>query len=204
MKELPNVTLIAYDNSAQPDRTIKVLHECASLIQFGAVVFVLREMPSSCVVNGTVHFAPEIGYAAAMQFEVTEIHKYVPTDFALFVSHDGTILNEDAWRDEWLCFDYIGAPWPKWLCDRFPDFRVGNSGFCLKSRAFMRNCAELGGAFNPNTPGDVFTSQTIRPQLESRGMKYAPLEVAADFSWELNIEEFPNGRPDAFGHHTPK
>ena len=50
--------------------------------------------------------------------------------------------------------------------------------------------------------GDTFTSQHQRPFLESVGIKFAPVEVAADFSWESSIEEYPRGRPDAFGFHS--
>jgi hypothetical protein len=42
----------------------------------------------------------------------------------------------------------------------------------------------------------------MRSQIESFGVRYAPVETAADFSWEWNIPEFPNGRPDAFGFHS--
>ena len=50
--------------------------------------------------------------------------------------------------------------------------------------------------------GDTFCCQQQRPFLEEIGMKFAPVEVAADFSWESTIEEYPNGRPDAFGFHS--
>jgi len=183
-------------------RTVRALRYCARLIRFGEVAIVGQHRPSD--LNGeTLHLRPlEAGYNAAMAFEVREIHKYVHTDFALFISHDGYILNPGKWNDCWLDYDFIGAPWPSYLCQNLPTFRVGNSGFCLKSKRFMNRCAELGGAFNPETAGDVFTCQTIRPQLEALGMKYAPVEVASDFSWELNIDEHPGGRPDAFGFHN--
>ena len=50
--------------------------------------------------------------------------------------------------------------------------------------------------------GDTFTSQHQRPTLESAGIKFAPVEVAAMFGWESNIEEITGDRPYAFGFHN--
>lgn len=211
MKSLPNVTLISYDNTENPERTLRALRHCASLIQFAEVVLVCRV---SAMLNGNtdgvqLHFVHESSYDDAMVWEVYGVNNYVATDYALCIHHDGYIINPDAWRDDWFAFDFIGAPWPREPHARhpgksdYPNRRVGNTGFCLKSKPFMQNCAQLPGFVpRPNFGGDTFIAQTDRPKLEALGMKYAPVEVAADFSWEDNIEEFPNGRPDAFGFHN--
>jgi hypothetical protein len=202
MKYLSNVTLIAYDNTEYPERTVSAMRHCRQEIEFACAVIVSNTTPRN-LQDEVFELVPDCGYRAAMDFEVNRIHRYVETDFALFVSHDGYIQNPSAWQDEWLCFDFIGAPWPQWLCGRLsdPSHRVGNTGFCLKSKRFMQLCFEFGANFDPSTPGDVYTSDTIRTQLEKSGMKYAPIEIASDFSWELNTEEFPKGRFDAFGFH---
>lgn len=215
MKSLPNVTLISYDNSPQPERTLRALKHCASMIAFAEVVMVTHVVPQG--VNGeTLYMVTQNTYSDAMTFEVHDLAYYVSTDYALCIHHDGFIINPDAWRDEWLQYDFIGAPWPREAHPKhpgksdFPNFRVGNTGFCMKSKRFINACYDLGHLFdiksdtkNPSgLGGDTFVSQIIRPQLEAQGMKYAPVEVAADFSWESNIEEYPNGRPDAFGFHS--
>src|SRR5215468_6903564 len=161
MKSLPNVTLIAYDNTDYPERTVSVLRHCAGVMRFASVVLVARVPPSSTLNGGTFYFVPDSGYAAAMQYEVEGINEHVSTDFALFVSHDGYIMNEDAWRDDWFDYDYIGAPWPLWQCNGRPEFRVGNSGFCLKSKPFLHYCAQLSSKLERGMNGDVFTSQII-------------------------------------------
>ena len=208
MKSLPNVTLISYDNSDQPERTLRAIQHCASLITFGAVVMVCRVHPSNT--NGVdVRIVPERGYPFAMKWEVSGVKDFVLTDFALCIHHDGYIINPAKWTDDWFQYDFIGAPWPREPHPRhpgksdYPNSRVGNTGFCLKSQAFMQNCATFIGSFNEDRlGGDTFYCQIVRPELEKLGMKYAPVEVAADFSWEDNIEEFPDGRPDAFGFHN--
>ncbi len=216
MKSLPNVTLISYDNTDKPERTLRVLQHCASMIQFSAVVLVCRVIPQG--VNGeTIQRVSERGYAAAMIWEVAGVRGHVATDYALCVHHDGYIVRPDQWRDYWLDYDFTGAPWPGQPHAAHPGKsdnigRVGNSGFCLKSRAFMERTAEMKKEFirsaaHPDQYGqawgaDTFCSQHQRSNLESKGIRFAPIDIAAGFSWESNIEEYPNGRPDAFGFHN--
>jgi hypothetical protein len=195
------ITLISYDNTDKPERTLRVLQYCASLMEFAAVVLVCRVQPQG-VQHETIHLVNEHGYAAAMDFEVGGLYNYVGTQHALCIHYDGFILNPKAWDTKWLDYDFIGSPWPGTLCHKFPNYRVGNTGFCLKSREFIYLSHELSPAHHSSIPGDVFTCQMQRARLEDRGMKFAPVEVAAAFGWELNIEEYPKGRPDAFGFHN--
>ena len=41
-----------------------------------------------------------------------KIGEYIESDFALVVQDDGHIVNPNNWSDEFLAYDYIGAPWP--------------------------------------------------------------------------------------------
>jgi hypothetical protein len=201
MTSLPMVSLIAYDNTDKPERTLRVMKYCQKYFTFGESILVSRLRPIRGVTNETIYLRPGEGYQAAMTFEFN-VGVVVKTDYSLFVSHDGFILNPDKWNDQWLSYDFIGAPWPK-TCVGDPRFRVGNTGFCLRSRKFMNLCILIGHGYNNQVPADVFACQTMRPLLEQgHGVKFAPIDVAADFSWELNIEEYPNGRPDAFGFHS--
>ncbi len=207
MKSLPNVTLISYDNSPAPERTLRALQHCAKLMQFASVVLIGNRRPKG--MNGEVfHQVIDKNYDAAMIWEVRGIRKHVETDFALCVHHDGFIINAGAWRDYWLEYDFIGSPWPP---DSFcgPKYRVGNTGFCLKSKRFMEATAEVGQHYTGRHPieargwaGDEFCCVEKRPQLEKMGIKFAPVSVACDFGWENNMPECPRGRPDAFGFHN--
>ena len=47
-------------------------------------------------------------------------------DYNLIIHADGFAVNPEAWTDEFLNYDYIGARWG--------DGVVGNGGFCLRSR----------------------------------------------------------------------
>ncbi len=217
MKSLPNVTLISYDNVDDPSRTLRALHYSSREIKFADVVLVCRIRPDG--VNGTtIQKVHEKGRAAATNWHAYGVMNYVQTDFALCIHHDGYVINPQAWRDDWLQYDFIGAPWPASSHPCHPGKsesvgRVGNDGFCLKSRAFMEACHEMRSLFIAGTKrppdrfgqelgSDTFYCQHQRPALEQRGITFAPVEVAADFSWETNIEEIPGDRPGAFGFHN--
>lgn len=210
------ITLISYDNTDDPSRTLRALQHCARLMRFAAVVLVCRVVPQG-VISETIYQVNEQGYDAAMMWEVAGIRDHVLTKHALCVHHDGYIVNPDMWRDYWLDYDFIGSPWPALPNPAHPGksdspHRVGNTGFCLKSRALMERTAELRDTYyelhkkrdqhGQTLGGDTFCCQHSRPHLESRGIKFAPVSVAADFSWESTIEEYPLGRPDAFGFHS--
>lgn len=199
--ELPTVTIIAYDNTEDPTRTLQAMHHCQEFFKFAGSILVCGVAPHGLTENDRIHLVQESGYAAAQQFEAVEIGNFVETDHAFYVSHDGYIRNPDAWNPLWLTYDFIGSPWPPDIVNH-PKYRVGNNGFCLQSRKFMDACSESAFLYSNTIPSDVFICQHMRPLFEqTRQMRYAPIEVAADFGWELNIPEFPNGRPDAFGFH---
>ncbi len=223
MKHLPNVTLISYDNTDDPSRTLRALHFSAREIKFADVVLVCNRkshFKTDRPKNGEIkiHTVLDTGYAAAMDFEVAGLINYVQTDFALCIHHDGYVINPQSWRDDWLQYDFIGAPWPRLPHANhpgksdFPHGRVGNTGFCLKSKAFMQATNELRDLFvkasrrpdqyGQQYSGDAFCCQHQRPALEQRGITFAPVEVAAGFAWESNIEEIAGDRPYAFGFHN--
>lgn len=48
-------------------------------------------------------------------FMLYALHQFIHTDFALTVQDDGWILDGNLWRDEFLDYDYIGAPIPCYI-----------------------------------------------------------------------------------------
>jgi len=114
-------------------------------------------------------------------FRMTKLFKAIKEcmdDYMLFIESDAAIVAPDAWRNEWLEWDYIGAPWK--------DGVVGNGGFCLQSRKFLEAVESLNisPAIEACNPCDWLLGRRYRPQLEALGIKYAPLEVANKFSNE--------------------
>jgi hypothetical protein len=106
---------------------------------------------------------------------------------ALVIQHDGFVLNGWVWNEEWLQYDYIGAPW------LYIDGRnVGNGGFSLRSLVLM----DYVSGKTVVGPEDECIGRLWRGSLELSGFKFAPEPVAHEFSYELNKPKQPT-----FGFH---
>ena len=80
-------------------------------------------------------------------YVIYHLHEHVDTSHCLLVQPDGFVLFPDKWDDEWLKYDYIGAPWA-YVEDAYIDpfgrhWRVGNGGFSLRSKAFLKFLPKL-------------------------------------------------------------
>lgn len=118
------------------------------------------------------------------------VAEHITTDQTLYVQWDGIANDKTQWTDEFLKYDYIGAPWP-WERE---GYNVGNGGFSLRSRRLLDACLDdhvkLTAARN-FTAEDTFIGIDYRDFLEEKyGIKFAPTELARQFSFEL-------------GKHTP-
>jgi len=126
------------------------------------------------------------------RFVIKQLHRYVKTDYFLLFQNDGWILNPDAWDDDFLNYDYIGAPW-QW--DEYP---CGNGGFTLRSKALMEKCSEI--IIKQYEPEDLIICTKYRAYLKSKGFKFAPREVAERFSLEKNFR-YEDKWDGQFGFH---
>ncbi len=125
-------------------------------------------------------------------FVIKELPEYVSTDYVVIAQYDGFVLNGSEWSGLYLHYDYIGAPWGERV---FPEFRVGNGGFSLRSKRLLQALSRL--PYDPRVPEDVFVCRYQRALLEQEfGMRFAPLGIAAHFS----VEEIPVAFP-TFGFH---
>jgi len=129
---------------------------------------------------------------------IYDLPKYVFTSHCLFVHSDGYIINPELWQESWLAYDFIGAPWPLPM-DSFSYkdedgelVRVGNS-VSLRSKKLMDLVATREWKYYfGNCNEDGFITCHNRKWLESKGCKFAPLEVAIHFSKEHEIPENRN------------
>lgn len=109
---------------------------------------------------------------------------FVATDFVLVVQWDGFVANPASWRDDFLSYDFIGAPWA-WTKDQH---RVGNGGFSLRSMRLIEACRDVKVRRHPEIRfgghEDIVIGRLYRSYLEERGIAFAPVEVAEAFSYE--------------------
>jgi hypothetical protein len=190
--KLPNVSLVAVTDINLAEH-IEALEKSCEGIEWGDVQLIQPNLGSIDAWN---------------KFIVYELHKYITTDFAFLIHADGYVVRPQAWRDEFLAYDYIGAPWPLPVDDysyRTPDgelVRVGNS-VSIRSRRILELPSKLNlpwKSYYGNTNEDGFLCVHNRAVLESNGIRFAPLDVAKHFSKEHEIPE--NEGIETFAFHT--
>jgi len=147
---------------------------------------------------------PELSFKGYQRFMLRELWRWTHTPHVLTIETDGWILKPERWNPEWLKWDYIGAPWPETLYAK--KSRVGNSGCCLRSRKMLLETARLATdarmrkRLNFNLLVDTFTCYDLHDELRASGLRFAPPEVAAAFSFEQPTE-FSVDWSEAFGYH---
>jgi len=148
-----------------------------------------------------------IGYS---HFIVYELHKHINTEYALIIQEDGFVINPIKWSNEFLAFDYIGAPFPIPSSndnisyrDPFGNLmRVGNGGFSLRSKKLLELPSKLNLEWKPYFGfynEDGFFAVHNRHLLEENGCKFPNPEIAAKFSIEHHTPETEGVIP--FGFH---
>lgn len=148
------------------------------------------------------------------------LYAFIETEFCLVVQDDGWVLNGGNMREDHYSFDYIGAPCHAAIVkDQYvTGFRwigcqsatvIQNGGFSLRSRRFLEAPATLGMAYCPHfheplTNEDIQLAGIMRPQLESAGLKFAPLPLAREFAIEYLAPGFHDGLEFSrlVGHHA--
>jgi hypothetical protein len=209
MGHINDVTLVAIDGTTRSEATEATLATASAQMTFGRVLFLSPVKPNATpdlYERGEWIAIPPLTLKGYNQFCLAELHKYIDTTHCLTMQSDSRIVNALAWDDRWLEYDYIGAPWPPGHSGT--EYRVGNSGFCLRSKRLLHATVSLPndsyvwrGKTKPSSRDDVITCVMYRPQLESLGLRFAPVEVAARFSFETPTPEAPalNGQ---FGTHV--
>ena len=190
--------------------SIKALYTCMGFANFKEVKFVtskdvIDQVGKDLLEDGIICEEPSIPVSSMKdysKFMIYHLNEYINTDFAITIQHDGFIINPDAWRDEFLNYDYIGAPWPieeswinqqleeqrPYLFENLPKNRVGNGGFCLRSRKFLEFSAQYDSCNNLGE--DSFLCTRKYKEAIEYGIKFAPFELAVKFSYENPCIEF--------------
>jgi Protein of unknown function (DUF5672) len=193
-KRLTSVTLIAID-TVDANRASRVLTYCSRLFDFkGATLYTNRQ--PSIYYDHRVQLIGKLDFDGVQNWELSQLRFAFDSDFCLYVQHDGWILNPQLWSDDFLNWDYVGAPWPRSWCR----MRVGNSGFSLRSKAFCEATAASAHAYR-NEGYDVFSCRLMHRRFIHEGIRYAPAQVAARFSWEHDCDDLPVGADCSFGFH---
>lgn len=202
---LNDVTMVCVDDNMERGR--KAMIECTKNIRFGKAV-----MLTSGICLEWIYWPglakpewqwqeekinPLNSKEAYSAFIINDLHKYITTKHALIVQHDGFVVNAEAWDNEWLQYDYIGALWG----EEYSPYRNGNGGFSLRSKKLLELTSRM--QLTKTHPEDAVICRELRPSIErEHGIKFAPDDVADKFSYEgYNQRENYNGQ---FGVHGQK
>jgi hypothetical protein len=196
-KKLKNVTLLGID-CVDVERLRLAINICLNDFEFAEV----KILTSLDVVNkenivkiNTINSTEEYS-----RFIINDLNQYIDTAHVLLVQYDGFMLNPDAWLDEYLDYDYIGAPWlvADWSVTNFSfpqelvgKFVVGNGGFSLRSKKLLTLTSKLSqeGKISRLHPEDVSLCVWHRQLLENEEIKYAPVALAKKFSFESESKD---------------
>lgn len=188
---LPQVCLFGID-AHDPAGIKRAADICTRDVEFGAVTIITERLFS--------------GREAYSRFMIKDLYSHLPDgDYThvLTIHGDGFIQNPNAWDNEWLKLDYLGATWV------YKDGKnVGNGGFSLRSKKFIEICSRL--EIEEFHPEDCLLSRRYRPFLEKEfGLVWGTEEQANRFSIEAYGCGFmidtdgvsANQYNGSFGHH---
>lgn len=208
MKTIKDVTLVAVATT-EIEATVQALEYSANGLDFGRVLLISSQNPRGLgnTFYDFIQIHPFSSVADWGRFIVFDLYKYIDTEFILLIHADGFVVNPHKWDDNFLGYDYIGAPWglPK---DNFSyrDFygdvvRVGNS-VSLRSKKLLKMPTEIGLEWANFDHGfaheDGYLCVQHRHTLQEQGIAFAPLAIACLFSREKTIPENENVEPFVF------
>lgn len=197
MLKLPDVTLVMIET-----RELKLakmaIEDCLRVAEFGDVLILTNKPEEFSGLNCNPRFVliedwpDKVGWCRSSWFDVPP---HVYTRQTLNIQWDSWIWDPAKWRDEFLEYDFIGAPW--W----YKDWKnVGNTGFCLKSKRLIQYIYDRRLQFPCDTSAeDDLLCRKYRPKLENAGFIWAPEKIAYDFAFEC-VQPAPGSRQ--FGFHA--
>jgi hypothetical protein len=227
MINLPDVSLICI-SSIKIEECLSAIKTCMNFCKFYDVKFVTDKSIADLSDIKIEKCEELINLQLHSDLVLTRLHKYFDSNYCLLIQDDGFISNPDNWSNDFLMYDYIGAPWPLELknrlmfnlekgidlhCNPFVkeipklknynahNYRVGNGGFSLRSKKLCEFTERFAEKY-PEKPEDNIISIYEKEAIENNGMKIAPIEIAAKFSIEYPTEFNPSrDKNKTFGFH---
>lgn len=193
--QLSNVEIVSI-NTHNPLMSAKAIEYSSKHIQFAKKTLF---SDTAINVNG-IHNVLIPKFTTREQYSVfciRELYKHIKSEYVLMIHDDGFVINPHLWTNDFLKYDYIGAPWPGNPDD--PNHgRVGNGGFTLRSKKLLHVIKDFT---ETDINEDWLIGVTKKDYLKEIGINIAPVEVAMKFSLELPIEECDYNLENTFGFH---
>ncbi len=189
MNDFRQITAIAVD-CLNPTLAAQALERSMAQCDFAeAILLTDTPVPTQAKVKTIPPIRSRTEYS---RFCLRGMAEHVSTPYLLIVQWDGFVLDAGQWDSEFLKWDYIGAPWPTRAGPR-----VGNGGFCLRSRRLLDALADPVFDEPEVELEDQFICRDHGAMLEQRyGVRFAPVPLAMRFSYEGYLPTSPT-----FGVH---
>ena len=208
--DLKDVTLVTV-TSVEIDSAANALLVSSEFCKFAAIKLLSPNKPIALHQSIEHVSIPPMDFYGYSKFMIEKLNQFVDTKFCLVIQSDGFIINPQMWRNEFLEYDYIGAPWPEIVTINNADFnefsfnknRVGNGGFSLRSKKLLEICSNLkfDELHFPMQSEDMIICDFLYEDMCKAGIQFAPLDIASQFSIESLIDHFPDKLSSSFGFH---
>ena len=207
--KLPNISLLAIAHKKDVDQTQISMKISSENIDFGAIKLLTSAQPK--IKYPDIEYVPikPMNLEEFNKTMIEDLHKHFETTHCLFVQADSFVVNYKLWKDEFLKYDYIGAPWSDELVINenlvlnVKKNPVGNGGFSLRSRKLLRTTAKIDydSLKFPLKSEDVVICHYLYDKMIEEGIKFAPPKLAAQFSIENVNNLYGQNLNSVFGFH---
>ena len=207
--KLPNISLLAIAHKKDVDQTQISMKISSENIDFGAIKLLTSAQPK--IKYPDIEYVPikPMNLEEFNKTMIEDLHKYFETTHCLFVQADSFVVNHKLWKDEFLKYDYIGAPWSDELVINenlvlnVKKNPVGNGGFSLRSQKLLRATAKIDydSLKFPLKSEDVVVCHYLYDKMIEEGVKFAPPKLASQFSIENVNNLYGQNLDSVFGFH---
>ena len=214
LQDLTRVTYVGLFLNGKDQQSLadlfKIGYETSKSISFYDKVICTFLKPECETYDFSVVHVDEVDYGSYTEWVFKNLKNTFSSEFMINYHSDGMIQNPEAWTDEFLNYDYIGAPWLLGSQIEFPDgtkkrWGGGNGGFALRSKRLCKALSDID--ISPNNPikgiadnEDFLICKTHFDLLTEKGIKFAPTDISAKFSTE-HFSPSPQGFTKSFGFH---
>lgn len=214
--DLSEVTLVAATSVDMRNTQLALLKSTVG-INYGSVKMLCSEFPRYRHPLIEYVLIPRMDVTGYSRFMIEDLYRYIDTPYCLVVQSDGYVLSPQCWRDEFLDYDYIGAPWLEQVAITMNDGmnvsnqivdmgtnRVGNGGFSLRSKKLLEITARLLKYDDLDflyKGEDFVICHYFYREMIGEGVKFAPLSLAAQFSIESEQGVNAANIDNVFGFH---
>ena len=198
MLNLPDVTLIVAETRCHELMRL-TLTDMVLKVKFGGIV-IHTDKPELIGIPAPAEYITVPDWPNKIEqgyFYYMDAGCAAKTSHVLQIEWDAGIRDVNSWTDEFLNFDYIGAPW---VWTKGPYHSVGNGGFVLLSKRMCEHVHANRNTFRIKTDTDYAQANRIRLEKEI-GAKWAPPELAYQFAYEHGREAHRSMSKPSFGYH---